>query len=186
MIRNRVDYLEYLRADEQALGVSGTRWINRIVNPIYRFEYSLRKYEYMYNCYYHTILKPIVIFIGFRHRALGCKLGFTIPINVFDKGLSIAHIGTIVVNAGAKVGKNCRIHTCTNIGVSAGTKSGAPILGNNVYIGPGAKIFGNIVIADNVAIGANAVVNKSFETSNITIAGIPAKKVSNKGAVGFI
>ena len=50
-----------------------------------------------------------------------------------------------------------------------------------MYIGPGAKLYGKITIGNNVAIGANAVVNKSFG-SNITIAGIPAKIISNNGA----
>ena len=53
---------------------------------------------------------------------------------------------------------------------------GAPVIGNNVYISPGAKLFGGIMIGDNVIIGANAVVNKSFP-SNVVIAGCPAKIV---------
>ncbi|HMP14590.1 MAG TPA: hypothetical protein PKD70_11975, partial [Saprospiraceae bacterium] len=48
---------------------------------------------------------------------------------------------------------------------------------NNVYIGPGAKIFGAIQIADNVAIGANAVVNKTFGESGVVIGGVPAKVI---------
>ena len=67
-----------------------------------------------------------------------------------------------------------RIHACTNIGSSRDDVS-APQIGNNVYIGSGAKIFGDIVIADNIASGANSVVNKSFYEKNISIAGIPAK-----------
>ncbi|HEY3363291.1 MAG TPA: hypothetical protein VGK06_16105 [Methanosarcina sp.] len=59
-------------------------------------------------------------------------------------------------------------------------------MGNNVYIGPGAKIFGNIVIADNIAIGANSVVNKSFYERGISIAGIPAKKINTKGTDDII
>jgi serine O-acetyltransferase len=51
-----------------------------------------------------------------------------------------------------------------------------------VYIAPGAKIYGAIEIADNIAIGANAVVNKSFLEPNITIAGVPARKISDKGS----
>lgn len=43
-----------------------------------------------------------------------------------------------------------------------------------IYIGPGAKIYGNITIGDNVTIGANAVVNKDFG-SNLLLIGIPAK-----------
>ena len=56
----------------------------------------------------------------------------------------------------------------------------SPILGDNVYIGPGAKLFGKITIADNISIGANAVVTKSFEQENISIAGVPAKIISEK------
>ena len=56
----------------------------------------------------------------------------------------------------------------------------APIIGDNCFIGPGAKLFGKIKIGDNVAIGANAVVNKSFG-DNVTIAGVPAKIVNNIG-----
>lgn len=56
------------------------------------------------------------------------------------------------------------------------------MIGNGVYIGPGAKIFGPIEIANFVAIGANAVVNESVIESNVTVAGIPAKIISDKGS----
>jgi serine O-acetyltransferase len=55
-----------------------------------------------------------------------------------------------------------------------------------VYIGPGVKIYGPIEIADNIAIGANSVVNRSFIESGITIAGNPARKISNKGSIGLL
>ncbi len=121
-----------------------------------------------------------------KRNKLGIKLGFSIPLNVFDSGLSIAHIGPIIVNGGAKIGKNCRIHVGVNIGTKAGFEHDAPILGDNIYIGPGAKLFGKIHIADNIAIGANAVVNKSFAETGISIAGVPAKKISNKGTKNII
>lgn len=77
------------------------------------------------------------------------------------------------INSNAKIGANCRLHACTNIGASGGTKF-APQIGDNVYIGPGSILFGDIHIASNITIAANATVNKSFETSNITIGGTPA------------
>ena len=91
--------------------------------------------------------------------------------------MAIAHYGTIIVNKFARVGANCRIHAGVNIGTEAGSEDKAPVIGDNVYIGPGAKIFGAIVIADNIAIGANAVVNKSFNTPCVSIGGIPAKEI---------
>ena len=92
----------------------------------------------------------------------------------FGPGLSIAHRGTIVVNSGARVGANCRLHVCVNIGTKAGYGEQAPVLGDNVYVGPGAKLYGSIVVGNNVAIGANAVVNKSFPQDNVVLAGVPA------------
>ena len=56
----------------------------------------------------------------------------------------------------------------------------SPILGNNVYLGPGAKIYGNITLGDNVFVGANAVVNKNFKEGNCTLIGIPAIPKINK------
>ena len=109
---------------------------------------------------------------------MGYKLGFSISENVFDQGLSIAHYGTIIVNPSVKVGKNCRIHAGVNIGASVDGKS--PMIGDNVYIGPGAKIFGGIILGNNIAVGANAVVNKSFPLGNCTIGGIPAHIISEK------
>ncbi len=117
---------------------------------------------------------------------MSTKLGFTIPLNVFGPGLSIAHRGTIVVNTATRVGANCRLHACVNIGTKAGYEDVAPKIGDNVYIGPGAKIFGEIEIANGIAIGANAVVNRSFLEPNVSIAGVPAKKISDKGSEGML
>ena len=66
-----------------------------------------------------------------------------------------------------------------NIGANGGS-SKAPQIGNNVYIGPGAVIYGDISIADGCYIGANAVVNKSFVEPNSIIAGVPAKVIGQE------
>lgn len=119
-----------------------------------------------------------------KYHRLGVKLGFTIPLNVFDEGLSIAHYGTIVVNSNSVIGKNCRIQEGVNIGASGGDK--APRIGDNVFIGTGAKIIGDVVIGDNIAIGANAVVTKSFVDNGITLAGVPAKIISHNDSSRFL
>ena len=54
-----------------------------------------------------------------------------------------------------------------------------PTIGNNVFIGCGAKILGNITIGDNVKIGANAVILKD-EPSNVTVVGVPGKVVKKE------
>lgn len=95
-------------------------------------------------------------------------------------GLQIHHYGNLVVNGGVRVGRNCSIHQGVNIGSNIGSDS-VPQIGNNVWIGPGAKIFGAIKIADNVCIGANTVVNKSILQPNVTVAGNPSRIVKYTG-----
>jgi serine O-acetyltransferase len=73
-----------------------------------------------------------------------------------------------------------------NIGTEAGKADSAPVIGDNCYIGPGAKIFGPIEIGPNTVIGANAVVNQSFVDGSQTIAGIPAKVISSKSSKGYL
>ncbi len=183
MIQSRQDFLYYLKADRIALGVSANTGLSKKLrtllfpNYVWEFQKSLRKLEYYANTPSGFGKRIRKFFVLQRYRRLSYKLGFSIPINVFGPGLSIAHYGTIVVNQAARVGANCRLHVGVNIGTEAGYANRAPQIGDNCYIGPGAVIYGDIVVADNVAIGANAVVNKTVTESNISIAGAPAKKI---------
>lgn len=185
MIRNKNDLQEYLQSDKVALGRKENH--PRITDYIWKYEILLRKCEYVNNC----VKNPLVRFlwggvIRYRRSILGARCGFSIPINCVGKGLCIAHIGPIIINPYASVGENCRVHVGVNIGADARISDTAPIIGNNIYIGPGAKLFGKIEIADGIAIGANAVVNKSFLEQDISIAGVPAKKVGAVGTKGIL
>lgn len=179
MITTRGELNFYLKEDKKALGISNnkSRFLNELLIPnrIFRFQKILRKTEYYYHQSQRNFwYKPQYILYKYLHRKHSLKLGFSIPINVFGPGLSIAHYGTIVVNPATKVGANCRLHVCVNIGATNGSKK-APVIGDNVYIAPGCKIFGDIEISDNTTISANSVVNKSFTTPNALLGGIPAK-----------
>ncbi|MGY3815711.1 hypothetical protein ACWOA6_09240 [Globicatella sulfidifaciens] len=107
-----------------------------------------------------------------------------IPTNSFGCGLKIMHLGPILVNGKVKAGKNISIHINTSI-VAGGPDNGAPVLEDGIVIGVGAVVLGPIKIAKNIAIGANAVVNKTFLEENIAIAGVPAKKISDNGRVAW-
>ncbi|WP_346355423.1 hypothetical protein [Azotosporobacter soli] len=185
MIMTKQDYLLYLTADRIALGETriSPRWFG---DEIWKFQRLLRKAEYLKNCKSGLFWQLYYQYVQFKRHYLGIFLGLSIPLNVFGPGLSIVHYGTVIVNSGAVVGANCRIHGCVNIGSQAGNVTQAPVIGDNVYIGPGAKLFGTIKIADGIAIGANAVVNKSFFERNITIAGMPARKISERGAGEYV
>ena len=122
---------------------------------------------------YHRLMSKIY---EFRLKKWQLKTGISISPGSFDIGLTIYHHGSIVVNRATRVGRNCCIMNNVNIGANGGSDK-APIIGDNVYIGPGAVIFGDIMIADGCYIGANAVVNRSFPEPNSVIAGVPAKVI---------
>ena len=179
MITDRQTYREYVKEDLKAYGLTHLGFYNYWWMDCLRFQLRLRRIEYLHNTAGHNPLKRLWRFVleVVNHR-LATRLGFTIPKNVFGPGLHIVHYGTIVVHPDARVGRNCRLHPSTSIG----DYNGVPRLGNNVYIGPGAKIYGPVTLGDNVAVGANAVVNKSFG-SNVTLGGVPARIVAEKGAM---
>ncbi len=115
------------------------------------------------------------------------KYGISIPYNTkIGKGFYIGHFGTIVINPKAVIGNNCNISQGVTIGVSnRGEKKGCPSIGNNVFIGPGAKIFGSIKIGNNVAIGANCVVTKDVPDYAVVV-GAPGKVISYKGSMSYV
>lgn len=192
MIESKKDHEFYLKADYISSGrKTHLTFRDKIINTfiedeVWEYQKALRKVEYIKNCKHHLIGRIEYAFALRKLHKQGLALGFCISPNSFGPGLYISHPGTIIVNPNSRIGENCYINPGTSIATQAGPISRTPVLGDNIYIGPGCKIFGKIEIADNIAIGANSVVNKSFLEPNITIAGIPAKKISNKGSDGLL
>lgn len=180
MIKTRKDLEFYLAADKFAL--DKTRAFPIIGDEIWKYQILLRKTEYFKNKNPSFLNKILLRYYQFRKYRLGMKLGLDIGDNVFGPGLRINHFGNLIVNSGAKVGMWCDIHQGVGIGTnnSPDGRVLVPDIGDNVWIGPGAKIFGDIKIDSGVAIGANSVVNKDFP-KNTTIVGIPAKVIKNTG-----
>lgn len=180
-IQSREDYIRFLECDKIALRVPRNRkWPRPFLDDVWRYQILLRKLEYRLKR--HGLINRI--FAGFtklRFKRLGVRLGFTVDPYVFGPGLSIAHYGSLTVNPNAKVGSNCRIHEGVTIGATNGSDK-APIIGDNCFIGSGAKVIGDIIIGDNVAIGSGAVVVNSYADSNITLGGVPAKIISHNGS----
>ncbi|NVK57355.1 MAG: serine acetyltransferase [Alteromonadaceae bacterium] len=180
MIKTKMDLKFYLAADKYALGRDRSR--PSINDDVWKFQRILRKVEYYKNKKPDIISKLLLPIYQLRKYKLGISLGFDIPTNVFGPGLRINHFGNIVVSKSAVIGMWCDIHQGVNIG-SNNSVSGqelVPRIGNNVWIGPGVKIFGDIEIGNEVQIAANAVVNKSV-CNNKTVGGIPAKVISDHG-----
>ena len=181
MIRSKAMLHEYLDADRKALGASTCHPLVQsdnsmvwLTDPVYRWQRLLRRLEYWENCHPGRLLLPLRIILRWRFQRLSTRLGLSIPLNVAGPGLCVLHYGSIVVSRHAKLGKGVVLNSCVNIGVHHG---GAPEIGDGVYVGPGAKLFGPICIADGVKVGANAVVLRSCEIKGATIVGVPAMPV---------
>lgn len=184
MILSKQDYYEYLEADRISLGRKSKS--PKFSDTIWKYQIVLRKCEYYTNCKHGIFAKLMNCWYKYKKFKYERMCGFSIPINVIDKGLAIVHVGPVIISRYARIGKNFRVHVGVNIGADARNEKDAPVIGDNVYVAPGVKIFGKIHIADNIAIGANAVVNKDFLTEGISLGGIPAKKISDRGSQGII
>jgi serine O-acetyltransferase len=175
MINSKGDLEKYMAADLKAARpdrIAKWRYHYRWKYPIVHWLRNLRRLEFLINCKGGPIWSFLIFGARLLVEAQGRRLGFSIGPNVFGPGLSIPHWGTIVINRRARVGARCRLHACTNIG----DKNGVPTIGDDCYIGPGAKLFGPIVLGDHVSIGANAVVNRSFGDGAVLV-GVPARDV---------
>ena len=109
-----------------------------------------------------------------KHKSY--KFGIDIPFSTsIDTGLYIGHFGGIIVNGRTIIGKNCNLSQGVTIGSNTDKKA---VIGDNVYIGPGAKIIGGVQIGNNSEIGANAVVTHDVPPYTC-FAGVPARKIKD-------
>lgn len=178
MIKNRGELQDWLHYEKSKYKNVHALWLFFPVSEqdyIWRFQWLLRHREYHMNC--HHKIRAAIYKVIFNRNSV--KLSLHIPENTCGRGLKIMHTGPILINGKASLGENVSLHINTSIVAHGYT--GVPHIGNNVVIGVGAVVLGDTYIADGIAIGANAVVNKSFEEPEIAIAGVPAKKISNNG-----
>jgi serine O-acetyltransferase len=132
------------------------------------------------NVIIRMLLSPTYLF---HYHRIKSKWGIEIPRTAeIGEGLYIAHFGGITVSPSAKIGKYVAISQQVTIGVSGqGEKKGCPIIGDNVYLGPGAKLFGKITVGNNVKIGANAFIHKDIPDNSIVVLDPGFKILSYEG-----
>jgi len=135
----------------------------------------------------HRVFRLISVPYSYLYFLLGLAVGIEIPLDTeIGPGFYIGHWGGIIVHSKTVVGCNCNISHGVTIGEGGrGEGRGVPSIGDRVYIGPGAKLFGDITVGNDVAIGANAVVNKSVPAGAV-VGGIPAEILSMKGSADFV
>ena len=148
-------------------GLSGTKGFFKglLLKKGFRYMYLLRKAS---KCKKYSIKWWFWIFLMRKHSF---KYGFQIPSDTeIGEGFYIGHFGTVVINPNAKIGKNCNIAHNVTIGqTSRGKLKGYPTIGNNVWIGTGSVIVGNINIASNVLIAPNSFVNVDVPSNSIVL-----------------
>jgi len=89
-------------------------------------------------------------------------------------GLYIGHIGGVHINPQAVLGRNCDVAHRVTIGTSAMGREGAPVLGDDVYIGTGATLVGKIKIGNGAKIAANTLVISNVP-AGATVMGVPGR-----------
>lgn len=115
------------------------------------------------------------------------KFGIAIPfMTEIGPGFYIGHFGGIIVYPLCKIGKNCNMSHGVTLGITPrGKNKGYPTIGEEVYIGPGAKIIGAVKVGNRVTIGANCVVTKDVPDDAVVV-GIPGKVISFEGSHGYV
>ena len=101
--------------------------------------------------------------------------GVDLPCEVkVGRRFCIEHFGGIIISGDSVFGDDCVVRNGVTIGLRHTGIAGAPVIGNRVDIGAGAKVLGAIRIGDDVAIGANAVVICDVPANSIAV-GVPAR-----------
>lgn len=159
---------ENIRGDLRAHGGDWAAqgfWV-MLVYRFGRWRYSVRPalLRKVFSLLYKVLYKFVQILTGIE---LPCEV-------IVGRNFVIDHFGGIVVSGYAQFGDDCRIRNGVVIGLKNIAEPVAPIIGNNVDIGAGAKILGAIKIGNNVVVGANAVVITDVPDNSLAV-GVPAR-----------
>lgn len=114
------------------------------------------------------------------------KYGFQIAGKI-GRGLYISHFGTVVISDEAVIGENCNIAHGVTIGVTRrGSRRGAPVIGNEVWMGTGSVIVGKITIGSNVLIAPGAYVNFDVPDDSLVLGNPGVIKPKSDATLGYI
>lgn len=158
---------EHIRADLRAyggrFGAQGF-WV-MVVYRFGRWRYGVRSVP---------LRKAASLLYRMAFKFVQILTGIELPCEVeLGRNFIIDHSGGIVISGYAKFGDDCRIRTGVVVGLARVAEPGAPVIGNNVDIGVGAKVLGRIRVGNDVVIGANAVVTRDVPDGCIAV-GVPA------------
>ena len=155
---------EDFRAHGRRLGAQGF-WVMLVYRfGRWRYRIPARLLRLPFSFVYRVLYKMVQVATGVE---LPCEV-------VVGRNFVIDHFGAVVISGFAVFGDNCRIRTGVVVGLAHADRPCAPVFGNNVDIGAGAKVLGPITIGDNVTIGANAVVVRDVPADSV-VTGVPGR-----------
>ena len=185
MISTKEDLRKCLASDARNYSRRTSGWLRRLrndfgVTPIANQKYIWKYIKTLRYVELYTNRKkaweiPLLIYYRHKLNKLSYRTGFQIPPNVVGPGMTIWHWGTIIINEQTRIGKNVVLNPLVIIG-HKNPGEGCPVIGDNCFIGGGARIIGNIHIGNDVTIAPNAVVVKDIP-DGMTVGGIPAKSL---------
>lgn len=131
-------------------------------NALYRLQSALARWH----------LAPLGLIVHWINKALnGCVIGVKAR---FDEGFVLIHPIGVVINSSVRGGRNVWLESGVVIGDNRGKY---PVLGNDIFVGSGAKIIGGVTLGDGARVGANAVVLHDVP-AGVTVVGIPARPLT--------
>jgi serine O-acetyltransferase len=141
-----------------------------VANTLYRLQGSLVRLR----------LAPLALAVHLVNKWLnGCVIGVRAS---FGPGFVLIHPVGIVINSAARGGRNVWVESGVVIGDNRGR---SPLIGDDVFIGSGAKIIGGVRIGSGARVGANAVVLHDVP-DGVTVVGIPARPLSRRDPAGSL
>ncbi|MEO5979831.1 MAG: hypothetical protein ABIS36_20680 [Chryseolinea sp.] len=185
MIKTRSDLKRYQKADREASNRPKGGFINWLFYSetyyIQTYLDTLRKLEFLTNKKRNILDHLLYVVTFWKYKRMSFKLRITIPPNVAGPGLSIQHIGNIIINANARLGSKNVLQPGVVIGQKDSPEN-VPTIGDNVYFGPGCKVIGKIRVGNNAVIAPNSVVIKDVP-DNAVVSGVPAVVIKMKTTV---
>lgn len=136
---------------------------------------------------YGGLPRFVLPLLTFCQKLVEIATGIDLPFDArIGRGLYIGHFGQIILSTRTVMGEFCNLSQGVTIGQAGrGENVHVPVIGDRVYIGPGAKLFGMVSIGNDVAIGANAVVTKDLPDNAVAV-GIPAKIINLNSSRDFV
>lgn len=182
----RLELKEIINSDLFRMGGNTSRkslFINQLLNPAFKFICIHRKCNF-----YRDRNKIKYLFYRTKLYRLNIKYGFEISNEAkIGRGFKIDHRGSIVINPNAILGKNVNVTSGVLIGQqNRGKKKGAPIIGDNVWIGANTSIVGKVKIGSNVMIAPGTFINFDVPSNSIVFGNPGVIKKSLTATNGYI